>query len=102
MSSPNKPDVEAVSVFVSQLIVQMMDGNGLNLPMMKLPGVISAGKRLQKDDGKQVMVEILRKVEAAHPELWDLLLVGASEMVKERIRQALSPRKDIDITPEKA
>jgi len=102
MSSPNKPDVEAVSAFVSKLIVQMMDGNGLNLPMMQLPGVLSAGKRLGKDDGKQVMVEILRKVETAHPELWDLLLIGASEIVKERIRQALSPRKDVDATAEKA
>lgn len=98
MNSPVKnPDAEKVASFVAGLITQMMDGNGMNVDMLKIPGVISAGKKLKGADGKQVMVSILREVENKHPELWDLLLVGASEMMKERIRKALVPRPEVDV-----
>lgn len=97
MSSPSKnPDVEKVSSFVSNLIVQMMDGNGMQVDILKITGVIGAGKRLKSADGKQVMVEVLRQVETKHPELWDLLLVSASEAVKERVRKALVPRPEVE------
>ncbi len=102
MNSPNKnPDVQKVSSFVAHMITQMMDGQGLNVDLLKIGPVIAAGKRLKGGaDGKQVMVDILRDVETKHPELWDLLLVGASEMMKERIRKALVPRPEVDAEKE--
>lgn len=101
MNSPNKADIEKVSTFVSNLIVQMMDGNGMAVDILKIGGVINAGKRLTGSDGKQVMIDVLRQVETKHPELWDLLLVSASEVVKERIRKALVPRPEVDAQVEK-
>lgn len=101
MSSASPQDIEKVSEFFSKLVIEMMDGKGINVNVLSVPGVIAAGKRLGgSTEGKRVTVDILRRIETAHPEIWDLLLVGASEMMKERIRQALSPRKDVDVERE--
>ena len=102
MNSPRNPDVTKVSSFVAGMITQMMDGQGLNVDLLKIGPVIAAGKRLKNGaEGKQVLVDILREVETKHPELWDLLLVGASEALKERIRKAVVPRPEVDVQAEK-
>jgi len=101
MSSPNQPDIDNVSRFLSKLVTGMLDGNGLHVNIMDVPKIITSGKKLKGDDGKMVTVDTLRRIEEAHPEIWDLLLVGASEMMKERIRKALVPRTDVDTTVEK-
>ena len=98
MNSASPQDTEKVSAFFSQLVIDMMDGKGISVNVLAVPGVIAAGKRLGNvETGKKVTVDVLRRIETAHPEIWDLLLVGASEVMKERIRRALSPRKDIDV-----
>jgi hypothetical protein len=99
MSSPNK-DLDKIAGFFSKLVIGLMDGDGMNVNLIEVPGVIAAGKRIGKE-GKEVALETLRRIETAHPEIWDLLLASSSEIVKERIRKALVPRKDIDTTMEK-
>lgn len=101
MNSQNKTDIDFVSRFLSGLVNDMMSGHGMHVNIMDVPKVISAGKRLKGVDGKTVTVDTIRRIEEAHPEIWDLLLVGASELMKERIRRALAPRPEVDATVEK-
>lgn len=100
MNSPSQADIETVSRFLAKLVNDMLNGNGMHVDLMSVPKIISAGKRLKGDDGKTVTVETLRRIENEHPEIWDLLLVGASEMMKERIRKALVPRTEVDVAAE--
>lgn len=88
------PDVKQLLGFAQATLDGLFAGNGFKLDMLKIPGVISAGKRVATKEGagKYVASRIFGDLVNDHPEMIDLAFQGLSEVAKNRIRAMLDAR----------
>jgi len=101
MATDPLEDADKVSGFISGLLVDFLKGDGLKLSILELPGVIAAGKRLPKGGGVDVLRKTMTKIEAKHPEVWEIILAGASATAIDKIRKWLGAKPDIETQAER-
>ena len=81
------PNAQKVSDFLVRITKQLLNEQGMTIGLTDLP-VMNAAKSLQKPDCLPILKETFQRLAAENPVLVDLLLDGASEAVKDRIRRA--------------
>ena len=86
-SPPLNPNAQKVSEFLTRITKQLLNEQGMTIGMMDLP-VMTAAKSLGKQDCLPILKVTFQRLAAENPVLVDLLLDGASESIKDRIRRA--------------
>ena len=84
---PLSPNAQKVSEFLTRITKQLLNEQGMTIGMGDL-GVMTAAKSLNKQDCLPILKVTFQRLAAENPVLVDLLLDGASEAVKDRIRRA--------------
>lgn len=88
MTTPKlSPDSQKVSDFLVKLCKDLLNEQGVKVGIADL-GVLSAGKKLAPKDCLPILQASFLRLVAEHPEMADMLLNGASDAVKDRIRRA--------------
>lgn len=87
MTTKLNPNAQKVSDFLVKLTKDLLNEQGVRVGMADL-GVLSAGKNLSPRDCFPILQATFLRLVAEHPEMADMLLNGASEAVKDRIRRA--------------
>jgi hypothetical protein len=84
---PLNPNAQKVSEFLVRVTKQLLNEQGMTLGLTDLP-VMNAAKALEKKDCLPILKTTFQRLAAENPVLVDLLLDGASEAVKDRVRRA--------------
>ena len=87
MAPKLNPNAQKVSDFLVKLVKDLLNEQGVRVGMSDL-GVLSAGKQLSPKDCPQILQASFLRLVAEHPEMAEMLLAGATDVVKDRIRKA--------------
>jgi len=82
-------DIDQLSNALETIAGDLLNGNGFAIPLTKVLGAVTAGKRLAGVDGagKEVFKRFFGNLVKDHPEVIDLAFAGMSEVAKTRIRK---------------
>jgi hypothetical protein len=89
MAQKLNPNQQKVSDFLVKIVTDLLKEQGVRVGVSDI-GVLSAGKNLSPKDCLPVLQAAFLRLVADHPELAEMLLAGATDAVKERIRKACS------------
>ena len=81
------PNSQKVSDFLVKIVKDLLNEQGVRVGIADM-GVLSAGKNLSPKDCLPILQSSFLRLIAEHPEMADMLLNGASDAVKDRIRRA--------------
>ena len=86
-NAPLSPNAQQVSNFLTRLTTQLLNEQGMTVGLGDL-GVMTAAKNLKKQDCLPILKVTFQRLATENPVLIDLLLEGAAQAVKDRIRKA--------------
>ena len=86
-NAPLSPNAQQVSNFLTRLTTQLLNEQGMTVGLGDLP-VMNAAKNLKKQDCLPILKATFQRLATENPALIDLLLEGAAQAVKDRIRKA--------------
>ena len=87
MANKLNPNSQKVSDFLVKIVKDLLNEQGVRVGIADM-GVLSAGKNLAPKDCLPILQSSFLRLIAEHPEMADMLLNGASDAVKDRIRRA--------------
>jgi hypothetical protein len=87
MAPKLSPNAQKVSDFLAKVVMDIVTEQGIKIGISDM-GVLTAGKKLGAKEYLPVLQVTLNRLVTEHPELAEMLLAGATEQVKERIRKA--------------
>ena len=87
MAQKLNPNAQKVSDFLVKIVTDLLNKQGVKVGISDL-GVLSAGKNLTAQECLPILQAAFLRLVAEHPELAEMLLSGATETVKDRIRKA--------------
>ena len=92
-----KVDIQSLSGVLQTIASDLLNGNGFAVPLGKVVGAVTAGKRLagKEGAGKEVFTKFLGELVRDHPEVIDVAFAGLSEVAKSRIRKACGGPEEI-------
>jgi len=90
MTSKLNPDAQKVSDFLVKIVKDILNEQGIRMGISDF-GVLSAGKKVTPKEYIPVLRAAFAKIVADHPEVVEIMLDGASEAIKTRIRKACMP-----------
>lgn len=90
MASKLNPDAQKVSDFLVKIVKDILNEQGIRMGISDL-GVLSSGKKVTPKEYIPVLQAAFTRIMTEHPEVVEIMLAGASDAIKDRIRRACSP-----------
>jgi hypothetical protein len=90
MATKLTPDAQKVSDFLVKIVKDILNEQGIRMGISDF-GVLSAGKKVTPQEYIPVLRAAFSRLMAEHPEVVEIMLEGASEAIKTRIRKACMP-----------